>query len=88
MNETIMLAGILAACWIGEKIKNKMGEIKMYKTLKEIQKKLWENGGDRMDQVTLFELQDMVAELTLQAARKEGKVNDLLKEFKFLYIVD
>ena len=56
----------------------------MYKELKRIQELLWKND-DYMDQDTLFELQDYVATLLLQVAQKEGKVNDLVKSFPFLY---
>jgi hypothetical protein len=57
----------------------------MYDTLKTIQKLLWKDGGDRIDQDTLFELQEQVTQLTLEAASKEKKVDDLLKEFPYLY---
>jgi hypothetical protein len=56
----------------------------MYNDLKKIQKLLWKSD-DRMDQETFFELQELVAELTLKAAQKEKKVDDLLKNFKWLY---
>ncbi len=56
----------------------------MYKTLKKIQALLWK-GDDMMDQDTLFELQDFVATEILKQAQKEGKVDDLLKDFGFLY---
>lgn len=56
----------------------------MYNDLKKIQKLLWKSD-DRMDQETLFELQELVAELTLKVAQKEKKVDDLLKNFKWLY---
>ena len=58
----------------------------MYNDLKKIQKLLWKDD-DRMDQDTLFELQEFVAELTLKAAEKENKVDDLLKNFRWLYEV-
>ena len=58
----------------------------MYNDLKKIQELLWKDD-DRMDQDTLFELQEFVAELTLKAAEKENKVDDLLKNFKWLYEV-
>lgn len=59
----------------------------MYEELKEIQKLLWKND-DLMDQETLFELQDKVADITLKAARSEGKIVDLVDSFKWLYGVE
>ncbi len=56
----------------------------MYSKLKKIQLLLWKSD-DLMDQETLFELQDMVAEFTLQVAQKESKTGDLLKTFPWLY---
>jgi len=56
----------------------------MYNKLKHIQKLLWKCD-DRMDQEDLFELQDYVADLTLEIAKKENKVDDLMKDFKWLY---
>lgn len=58
----------------------------MYEKLKEIQKLIWKND-DLMDQDTLFELQDKIANLTLEVAQKEGKVEQLIKDFKWLYSV-
>lgn len=59
----------------------------MYENLKKIQKLLWKDD-DLMRQETLFELQELVAELTLKAAEKENKVDDLLKNFKWLYKIN
>lgn len=56
----------------------------MYKELKEIQKLLWKDD-DRMEQETLFDLQDYVAKLILKVAKEEGQLNDLLANFRFLY---
>lgn len=56
----------------------------MYKELKEIQQLLWKND-DRMDQDTLFELQDKMAKILLNVAEKEGKIGDLVKSFSWLY---
>jgi len=56
----------------------------MYNELKKIQQLLWKSD-DRMDQDTLFELQDYVAELVLKVAEKENKVDDLIKSFPYLY---
>lgn len=44
----------------------------MYEKLEKIQELLWKND-DLMDQDTLFELQDKVAELILEVAGKEGR---------------
>ena len=56
----------------------------MYNKLKKIQKLLWESD-DRMDQETLFELQDYVAGVILDVAEQEGKTTDLVKSFPWLY---
>lgn len=59
----------------------------MYNKLKEIQRLVWK-GDDRMDQEDLFELQEKIADLTLEVAQKEGKTEQLLKDFKWLYSVE
>lgn len=56
----------------------------MYKELKHIQKLLWQSD-DLMNQDTLYELQDYVAELTLKIAQQEKKTDDLMEHFKWLY---
>jgi hypothetical protein len=56
----------------------------MYEKLKEIQKLIFK-GDDRMDQDDLFELQEKIAELTLEVAQKEEKTEQLIKDFKWLY---
>ena len=58
----------------------------MYEKLEKIQEMLWKND-DLMDQETLFELQDYVAELILDVAGKEGpeKVDRLIAKFPWLY---
>ena len=38
-----------------------------------------------MNQETLFELQDCVAELALRIAKKENKTKELIADFPFLY---
>jgi hypothetical protein len=38
-----------------------------------------------MEQDDLFELQEYVSELTLKVAKKEGKTDDLIKSFNWLY---
>lgn len=59
----------------------------MYNELKELLKLVFKDD-DRMDQDTLFELQDKITELTLQVAQKENKTNDLVKSFPWLYQVE
>lgn len=56
----------------------------MYKELSDIQRLLWKND-DYMDQETLFELQEKMAELVLDVAIKEHKITELLAEFPWLY---
>ena len=56
----------------------------MYNKLKAIQKLLWKDD-DMIEQETLFDLQNLVAKLTLEVAEKENKVEDLVKSFKWLY---
>lgn len=50
----------------------------------KIQEMLWRDD-DRMNQETLFALQDYVAELALNVANKERKVDKLVKKFPWLY---
>jgi len=56
----------------------------MFNELKEILKLAWEND-DMIMQETLFELQDRLAEVTLQAAKTESQKKQLVKEFPWLY---
>lgn len=60
----------------------------MYEKLEKIQELLWKDD-DRIDQDTLFELQDRVAELILEVAVDEGSktVNRLISKFPWLYKV-
>ena len=60
---------------------------KLYPELKAIQKLLWLHD-DRIDQDTLFEVQDRMAALILKVAQEEGKTDNLLKDFGFLYNVE
>lgn len=55
-----------------------------YEKIKEIQRLAWKDD-DRMDQDTLFDLQELIADLALAIATNEGKVNDLVYEFPWLY---
>lgn len=56
----------------------------MYEKIEKIQEMLWRND-DLMRQETLFELQDYVADLLLKVAEKEGKVDELVAEYPWLY---
>jgi hypothetical protein len=56
----------------------------MYEELKKLQKLLFK-GDDRIDQVDLFDAQELIAEITLKAAEAEGKTKDLVKTFPYLY---
>jgi hypothetical protein len=56
----------------------------MYEELKKIQQLVWKDD-DRMDQDTLFELQDYVSEIILNVASKEKKTDDLISSFPWLY---
>lgn len=55
-----------------------------YSKIKEIQQLVWKDD-DRMDQETLFELQERVADLALAIATNEGVAEDLVNTFPFLY---
>jgi hypothetical protein len=56
----------------------------MYKELKKVLTMAFKDD-DMMNQETLFDLQDYVADLTLKVAEKENKVEDLVKDFAWLY---
>lgn len=56
----------------------------MYEILKKIQTLLWKDD-DRMDQDTLFELQDYVSEIILNVAKQENRMDDLVQKFPWLY---
>ena len=55
-----------------------------YEKIKEIQRLAWKDD-DRMDQDTLFDLQELIADLALAIATNEDKVKDLVYEFPWLY---
>lgn len=59
----------------------------MYNELKEILKLSFKDD-DRIDQDTLFDLQDRITDLTLRIAQKENKTDDLVKSFPWLYQVE
>ena len=56
----------------------------MYEIMKKIQKPLWKDD-DKMGQDTLFELQDLFADVILEVATKEHKGDDLVETFPWLY---
>ena len=56
----------------------------MYEKLKKIQQLLWDDD-DRMDQEILFEIQEVFADLLLEVATAEKKIDDLVKSFPWLY---
>ena len=58
----------------------------MYNELKEILSLLWKND-DKMDQDTLFQVQDRMTTILLKVAEKEKKTDDLLKSFPYLFEV-
>ena len=60
-----------------------MNERGYFDTLAEILELLFK-GDDRMDQETLFDLQDFVAEKALDAARPEWGA-ELVKKFSYIY---
>ena len=53
----------------------------MYEKLKEIHKLAWKND-DRIDQETLFKLQEKIAELLFEVAVKENKMHLYYEECK------
>ena len=57
----------------------------VYAKLVELQRILWE-GDDLMSQDTLFEAQELVADLTLKVCFAAGKTGeDLVEKFPWLY---
>lgn len=56
----------------------------MYNKLEKILELLWRDD-DLMDQDTLFELQDYVADVALEVAESEGMVEQLVAKFPWLY---
>lgn len=57
----------------------------MYAKLKPIMKLAFRID-DMIEQEDLFELQEKLAELMLEIANKEGKTEQLLKDFKGIYV--
>ena len=58
----------------------------IYDELKTIQTMLWAED-DHVPQDILFKLQDKVADLTLKVAQANGKTDDLVNTFPWLYQV-
>lgn len=58
----------------------------VYEDLKQAMHLAWDDD-DLMDQDNLFELQDLLADLTLKVARWCGKEMNLAAEFPYLYKV-
>ena len=56
----------------------------IYDDVIKIQEIIWRND-DTLFQEDLFELQDLVAKLALKLAAVEGKVDELVKKFPWLY---
>ena len=56
----------------------------VYNDLEKIQSLLWKRE-DMIDQEDLFEVQDMFADVILEVAKAEGKVEQLVAKFPFLY---
>ena len=56
----------------------------MYRELKKVLTMVFKDD-DMMNQETLFDLQDYVADITLKVAVKENKVENLIKDFAWLY---
>ena len=64
-----------------------MTKKEMYKKMVEIQNTLWKDGGDMVDQETLYVLQKQIADLALEVAYDARKEMDLVKVFPYLYHV-
>lgn len=56
----------------------------VYNDLERIQSLLWRRE-DMIDQEDFFEVQDIMADVILEVAKAEGKVEQLVKKFPFLY---
>ena len=57
---------------------------KLYKEVKKANKMLWVSD-DMIDQDTLFDLQDKLAEINLEIAKPIMEVENLVKTFPWLY---
>ena len=58
--------------------------MKIYEELERLQTLLWK-GDDLVDQCDLFDMQDLLADITLKVAEEEGQVDRLLAKFPYLY---
>ena len=58
----------------------------VYTALKALQKLAWRDD-DMMRQETLFEMPDMLTDLSLKVANECGKASDLAAAFPYLYRV-
>lgn len=56
----------------------------MYRKLKKIMQLIWKDN-DRIDQVTLYEVQDKLADVLLIVAEEESQMKDLVKSFPWVY---
>ena len=60
--------------------------MELFKDITEILGLAWKDD-DRMDQETLFALQEKIAELALKIASREHKVDELVERFPWAYEV-
>lgn len=58
--------------------------MKYYKKVKEVLTLVY-SGDDRMDQDTLFDLQEKLTQMALDIAKDEDQIVDLLGSFPFLF---
>lgn len=56
----------------------------IYKQVVKIQELIWQDD-DCIEQENLFEVQELIAKLALDIATKEHKVEELVKQFPYLY---
>lgn len=56
----------------------------LYERVKELQRLVWKSD-DLMDQETLYDVQDIVADIALALAKEQGKEKELVAEFSWLY---
>ncbi len=67
-----------------ERMVSGMVDVFLYERLKKLQKKVWKDD-DRMSQDTLFEVQEDLATLILEVARRCNKERDLAESFPWIY---
>ena len=56
----------------------------MYEEVEKILDLCWKDD-DRMEQTTLYEVQERVADLLLNIAYKEGRAKECLKKYEWIY---